>query len=1426
VALSGDFKSKWGTIFAVLLNLVVLLSLINMLLSSLPQYRTPGMMPSTDPKLRTFLVVEAFCVMVFTLEFVSRLVSVTAATWDEIAGIRPSSRSVAAGGAALAAHSSESGDGSSGASRWRCCLRQRVAPAARKALRFLFSFNTLVDLASFVPWYVEFGQTGWANQSIDGDTTVLRVLRVARVLQLIKLTGKTDSFQVMVRTIRSSLLALGLIVLYLFILMTFFAALVFYFESGDYDAATGIWMRPDVTGTTTEPTPFLSVFHGMWFICTTLSTTGYGDFVPTSVGGRLVSVMVMLTGMVTLAMPISVLTARFPVEFHAFERKRKEKAAHRKAQMALRALQNAQRRAAGLPRTLSARLLSASCVCGAASAVDAGAQSPSSGGTPAAAGAGATDVPVKLQQLTLASHAMHAGQQQQPSSGAGFAGAGFSGAYPPPATAQQAHLHQQLQAYAAAFAAAAAGSGGGGAGFSPHGYRYAGAPAMGVPSSSAAGQLHPAQPPGGHALQHIGAGSVGTGGFGGDPTAGDVSEAGGIAVPRTASELSAATSATTASTRTGHTSYSAGTGVTNPAAAVPGLAVGPGAAAAAAAAAAGGSDGYRAAAASSGMLSSAGNASIRALRASLSPRMAGAAGFGPEPAAAGFGGGISGNISGLPVPGPALGPGGLPLAMPGAGSGITAVDVAAGGVRSRPARRFVYEAGASIGRNGGGASMIVGQGSYGSVAAASLGGGGGGAFPAHRSLQGAFAPLMPMASPRRGSVFPAGQLPSAGGGAPTGGHASSMQGGTEGGEGGSTAGSEATGTSGFGAAGGPEVQWPAAPSGSFRRFPPGSRRASAMLASPGAAAAAGAALQQLQQQQLQQQQQLLAQFQQMGPANPLAFTPSDPAGMLGAPRGSLSPPADSPGVGGGGDFGALPGDRASGPQLGGFEASGTPGSPGAFPPLDAVQMQALLMQLQQQQQGFLGAPGFGGGFGGFGGGGGSVGFGGGLRGDGDSVDMGEDYVDTWDVLDKLGEMSGALYQQSNMLAMLFQEMKGVRAAVAALEKKTAQAAAAVQAATRATAQQQQLQGQQGQGQQGQGQPGQQQRLAPATAAGTVSASAGAPRAAAAHGVSGAVAGNLASGGSAAAAPAAGRHGDSDAAAARAASTWPPPPPPPGAAPTSALQPRRAMPPVRLSLVTARSSESSCGPEDGAGSGETGAAGFAPAVEAVRGPTAASPAEPSVGSVTSGPGAVSAAGRNATRAPRVSWAASLAPAASGAQPAAPGPLGPLHALVGTAASVSEEGPPTTPQAGADASAEAATQAATQAVRLAGDTAPSLGLAGASLSPTPLLRGLSSRQTDERQLRPSAAATGDVAPDAAETGLAAGPPFGSRLAVGPDLAAAGGRRGSVQATAGARLSVVYEAPAGAGGEGDGGELSNRTPSPAFSAGGNGVGGSPAP
>ncbi|VFM95117.1 MAG: voltage-gated potassium channel [Candidatus Kentron sp. G] len=156
----------------------------------------------------------------------------------------------------------------------------RVLVAENKT-RFVFSFFGIVDLLAIVPFYLAVFYL--AATGID-----LRPLRALRLLQLIRVL-KLARYSESVRRIR---LAFTLIREEL-ILFSFVALIVLYLS------AVGIYYFERLA----QPEVFRSVFHSFWWAVATLTTVGYGDVYPITVGGKVFTFFVLMIGLGVVAVP-------------------------------------------------------------------------------------------------------------------------------------------------------------------------------------------------------------------------------------------------------------------------------------------------------------------------------------------------------------------------------------------------------------------------------------------------------------------------------------------------------------------------------------------------------------------------------------------------------------------------------------------------------------------------------------------------------------------------------------------------------------------------------------------------------------------------------------------------------------------------------------------------------------------------------------------------------------------------------------------------------------------------------------------------------------------------------------------------------------------------------------------------------------------
>jgi len=171
---------------------------------------------------------------------------------------------------------------------WSCTHDPRYKGSITGRLKYIFTPGALIDLIAFLPYYL---------QAIIGfDLRILRLLRLLRFFRLFRLTAYTKSakliFNVFKTRINDLLLSLVLI-LFLIII----ASCALYFAEHLYPSEA--------------ESKFKSIPATLWWAVVTLTTTGYGDMYPLTTTGRILSGIIMLTGVAIFALPAGIIVAGF-----------------------------------------------------------------------------------------------------------------------------------------------------------------------------------------------------------------------------------------------------------------------------------------------------------------------------------------------------------------------------------------------------------------------------------------------------------------------------------------------------------------------------------------------------------------------------------------------------------------------------------------------------------------------------------------------------------------------------------------------------------------------------------------------------------------------------------------------------------------------------------------------------------------------------------------------------------------------------------------------------------------------------------------------------------------------------------------------------------------------------------------------------------
>jgi voltage-gated potassium channel len=157
---------------------------------------------------------------------------------------------------------------------------------AEKKPKFVFSFFGIIDLLAILPFYIT---TFFLSTSLDlRSVRAFRMLRLFRAFKIIRYSKAISRFH------HALLIAREEIILFLIVtvMLIYFSAVgIYYFEH-------------DV-----QPDKFTSVFHSLWWSVSTLTTVGYGDIYPVTIGGKIFTFGILLIGLGIISVPAGLVSS-------------------------------------------------------------------------------------------------------------------------------------------------------------------------------------------------------------------------------------------------------------------------------------------------------------------------------------------------------------------------------------------------------------------------------------------------------------------------------------------------------------------------------------------------------------------------------------------------------------------------------------------------------------------------------------------------------------------------------------------------------------------------------------------------------------------------------------------------------------------------------------------------------------------------------------------------------------------------------------------------------------------------------------------------------------------------------------------------------------------------------------------------------------
>ncbi|CAH1250115.1 KCNA1 [Branchiostoma lanceolatum] len=167
-------------------------------------------------------------------------------------------------------------------------------------IQFSKNFMNIIDLIAIIPYFITLGTLVADSRSKNQSSSlaILRVIRLVRVFRIFKLSRHSKGLQILGLTLKASMRELGLLVFFVFIGVILFSSAI-YFGETDH-----------------KETHFTSIPDAFWWALVTMTTVGYGDMYPQTVGGKLVGSLCAIAGVLTIALPVPVIVSNFNYFYH------------------------------------------------------------------------------------------------------------------------------------------------------------------------------------------------------------------------------------------------------------------------------------------------------------------------------------------------------------------------------------------------------------------------------------------------------------------------------------------------------------------------------------------------------------------------------------------------------------------------------------------------------------------------------------------------------------------------------------------------------------------------------------------------------------------------------------------------------------------------------------------------------------------------------------------------------------------------------------------------------------------------------------------------------------------------------------------------------------------------------------------------------
>lgn len=151
-----------------------------------------------------------------------------------------------------------------------------------KPHRYIFSFWGIIDLVAVLPSYLSLFLYGYQYLLV---VRILRMLRVFRVLRMVRFSREAQALLI---ALRASMYKIGIFFLAVICIVVILGTVMYVVEGPENG--------------------FTSIFISIYWAIITVTTVGYGDIVPNTALGKIISSVSMIIGYAIIAVPTGIVT--------------------------------------------------------------------------------------------------------------------------------------------------------------------------------------------------------------------------------------------------------------------------------------------------------------------------------------------------------------------------------------------------------------------------------------------------------------------------------------------------------------------------------------------------------------------------------------------------------------------------------------------------------------------------------------------------------------------------------------------------------------------------------------------------------------------------------------------------------------------------------------------------------------------------------------------------------------------------------------------------------------------------------------------------------------------------------------------------------------------------------------------------------------